>query len=63
MQLDEAFESMWMDLPTDRDFAHRLLLYLAVMRDYGEDALFAELFNSERPKSLLSYRMRWLLYA
>ena len=48
--LDEAFESMWMDLPTDRDFlAYRLLLYLAVMRDYGEDALFAELFNSECP--------------
>ena len=49
--LDEAFESMWMDLPTDRDFlAHRMLLYLAVMRDYGEDALFAELFNRERPE-------------
>ena len=48
--LDEAFEAMWMDLPTDRDFlAHRLLLYLAVMRDYGEDSLFAELFNRERP--------------
>jgi len=49
--LDEAFEAMWMDLPTDRDFlAHRLLLYLAVMRDYGEDSLFAELFNRERPE-------------
>jgi hypothetical protein len=48
--LNEAFEDMWMELPTDHDFlAHRLLLYLAVMRDYGDDSLFAELFNRERP--------------
>ena len=60
MQLDEAFESMWMDLPTDHDFAHRPALPCR-NEDYGEDAL-CRIFNSERPKSL-SYRMRWLLYA
>ena len=47
--LDDAFEDMWMGLPTDRDFlAHRVLLNLAIMREMGDDALFAALFNRER---------------
>lgn len=47
--LDDAFEDMWMGLPTDRDFlCHRLLLTLGIMREYGDDELFAALFNRER---------------
>lgn len=50
--LTELFEETWMELPDDLDFlAHRLLLYLAVMRDYGDDELFAELFNRESLRS------------
>ena len=49
--LDDAFEGMWMGLPTDKDFlAHRVLLNLAIMREMGDDALFAALFNRERPR-------------
>ena len=48
--LDDAFEHMWMNLPTDQDFlCHRVLLTLGIMREYGEDELFAELFNRDRP--------------
>lgn len=48
--LDDAFEELWMGLPTDRDFlCHRVLLTLAILREYGEDALFSELFNRELP--------------
>ncbi len=40
-----------MGLPTDKDFlAHRVLLNLAIMREMGDDALFAALFNRERPR-------------
>jgi hypothetical protein len=47
--LDDAFEDMWMGLPTDRDFlCHRVLLTLGIMREYGDDELFAALFNRER---------------
>ncbi|MFP6683127.1 MAG: hypothetical protein VB934_00370, partial [Polyangiaceae bacterium] len=50
--LDEAFEEMWMGLPMDHDFlAHRLLLYLAIMRDFGRDELFAEVLNHRRPQA------------
>lgn len=46
--LDDAFEEQWMSLPPDRDFlCHRVLLTLAILREYGEDALFSELFNRE----------------
>jgi len=47
--LEDAFEQMWMTLPTDMDFlCHRVLITLAVMRDYGSDELFADLFNRDR---------------
>jgi hypothetical protein len=47
--LDEAFEEMWMGLPTDEDFlCHRVLLTLGIMREYGDDELFSALFNRER---------------
>ena len=37
-----------MGLPTARDFlCHRVLLTLGIMRDYGDDELFAELFNRD----------------
>ncbi len=48
--LDDAFEEMWMGLPSDQDFlCHRVLLTLGIMREYGDDELFAALFNRERP--------------
>ena len=48
--LDEAFEEMWMALPTDHDFlCHRVLLLLAVMKEFGEDELFCALINRQRP--------------
>ena len=46
--LDEAFESLWLSLPDSLDFlCHRLLLTLGIMRDHGDDELFAELFNRD----------------
>lgn len=51
--LEEAFDELWLSLPTEHDFLiHRLLGYLAVMREYGDDELFAELFNRQRNKEL-----------
>ena len=48
--LDDAFEEMWMGLPTDREFlCHRVLLTLGIMREYGDDELFAALFNRDLP--------------
>jgi len=44
--LDDAFDGMWMSLPKDRNFLlHQVLCTLAIMRDYGDDELFAALFN------------------
>jgi hypothetical protein len=44
---------MWMNLPTDRDFLlHRLLCTLAVMYDYADDELFAELLSKNLPEPL-----------
>ena len=49
--LDDAFDEMWMNLPADRDFLlHRLLCTLAVMFDYADDELFAELFSRDLPE-------------
>jgi len=46
--LDEAFDDLWMSLPTDRDFlVHRILGMLAIMRDYGDDDMFAYLFGKD----------------
>ena len=46
--LNGAFELMWLSLPSDRDFlAHRLLVTLGIMRDLGNDELFAELFTRQ----------------
>lgn len=46
--LNGAFEQMWLSLPNDRNFlAHRLLVTLGVMRDLGDDELFAELFTRQ----------------
>jgi len=48
--LDDAFEEMWMGLPTEREFlCHRVLLTLGIMREYGDDELFAALFNRDLP--------------
>ena len=48
--LDSAFEDLWMSLPTDQDFlCQRLLLTLAVLREYGEDALMSELLQPHAP--------------
>ena len=46
--LNGAFEQMWLSLPSDRNFlAHRLLVTLGIMRDLGDDELFAELFTRQ----------------
>jgi hypothetical protein len=48
--LDDAFAELWMSLPSDRDFlVHRLLAMLAIMRDYGDDDMFAYLFSKDLP--------------
>jgi hypothetical protein len=55
--LDDAFDEMWMNLPADRDFLlHRLLCTLAVMFDYADDELFAELFSRDLPGETESLR-------
>ena len=55
--LDDAFDEMWMNLPNDRDFLlHRLLCTLAVMFDYADDELFAELFSRDLPDKTESLR-------
>jgi hypothetical protein len=42
--LDDAFEEMWMGLPTDYDFlCHRVLFLLAILREPGTDELVAEI--------------------
>lgn len=42
--LDDAFEEMWMGLPTDHDFlCHRVLFLLAILREPGTDELVAEI--------------------
>ena len=47
--MDDAFEQMWIRLSTENDFLiHQILLYLGIMRDHGDDELFAELFNRQR---------------
>jgi hypothetical protein len=46
--LDDAFEEEWTSLPTSRDFAlHRVLVWLAVLREHGTDPLLAELLAKE----------------
>jgi hypothetical protein len=46
--LEDAFEELWMALPTTQSFLiHRVLLTLAIMREHGDDELLAELFNRE----------------
>jgi hypothetical protein len=46
--LDDAFDEIWINLPGDRDFLlHRMLCTLAVMFDYADDELFAELFSKD----------------
>ena len=54
--LDEAFDNMWMSLPTDREFLiYRVLCTLAVMREYGDDQFFADLFNIELEEGEVHY--------
>ena len=49
--LHDAFEDKWLSLSKDFHFlGHRLLLTLAIMRDYGDDELFVELFNRNKSK-------------
>jgi hypothetical protein len=44
--LDEAFDELWMRLPADHGFlVHRILGMLAIMRDYGDDEMFAALLG------------------
>ena len=48
--LHDAFEQMWLNLPSTKDFlAHRLLITLGIMRDLGDDELFVELFQRQFP--------------
>ena len=48
--LHDAFEQMWLNLPSTKDFlAHRLLITLGIMRDLGDDELFVELFRTQFP--------------
>jgi hypothetical protein len=50
VSLDEAFDDLWLELPADRDYlVHRLLCALALMQDYGDDELFANLFSRALP--------------
>jgi hypothetical protein len=62
--LDDAFEDEWMALPTTRDFAlHRVLLWLAILREHGTDPLLAELLAREtgqtfRPDDVAALRVR-----
>lgn len=47
--LDDAFNEQWMSLPAESNFLiHRVLCTLGIMREYGDDELFAALFNRER---------------
>ena len=47
--MDDAFEQLWIRLPIENDFLiHKILINLGMMKDYGDDELFAELFNQER---------------
>ena len=53
--LNGAFEKMWLSLPSDRNFlAHRLLVTLGIMRDLGDDELFAELFRRQFPNEIFT---------
>jgi hypothetical protein len=53
--LDDAFEEFWMTLPRERDFlVHRVLIYLAILREPGTDALLAQLIQRERPGELVT---------
>lgn len=46
--LDNAFEDTWLKLPKDHDYLlHKVLCNLAIMHDYGDDELFAELINKK----------------
>lgn len=48
--LDEAFDDLWLELPGNRDYlVHRLLCTLAIMQDYGDDVMFADLFSRALP--------------
>ena len=50
ISLDEAFDKLWLELPAARDYlVHRLLCTLAIMQDYGDDLLFADLFSRSLP--------------
>jgi hypothetical protein len=53
--LDELFEEMWMNLPKDRGFLlHRMLVTLALMQDYANDELLAELYTRRNPEQPLT---------
>jgi hypothetical protein len=44
--LDDAFEGQWLSLPVDHGFlSQRMLLLLGILREYGDDALLAELIG------------------
>ena len=44
--MEDAFDQIWLALPTDRQcLLQRVLITLGIMFEYGSDELFAELFN------------------
>jgi hypothetical protein len=46
--LEDAFEGQWLALPTSNGFlAQRMLLLLAILREYGDDELLAEFISRD----------------
>lgn len=47
ININDAFDTVWLNLPSDKNFlVQRLLCVLALMFDYGDDIFFAEYFNN-----------------
>jgi len=46
--LEDAFEGQWLALPTEKSFlAHRMLLLLGILREYGDDELLSEFITRD----------------
>ena len=47
ININDAFDTVWLNLPSDQNFlVQRLLCVLALMFDYADDIFFAEYFNN-----------------
>lgn len=47
ININDAFDTIWLNLPPDQNFlVQRLLCVLALMFDYADDIFFAEYFNN-----------------